>query len=165
LIFVTVGAQMPFDRLVGWVDDWALANDRGDVVAQIGPTGFVPRRLRVLPFLDPPEFRRTMEAADVIVSHAGMGTILTALELGKPILVVPRLGRQGETRNDHQVATADRFAADGLVCVAATPEELALRLRELEAGTGVRARISSRADDALLARIRAFVDGAPGSPR
>lgn len=165
MIFVTVGAQMPFDRLVGWVDDWADAAGRDDVVAQIGPTSFVPRRLRVLPFLDPPEFRRTMEAADVIVSHAGMGTILTALELGKPILVVARLGRQGETRNDHQVATAERFAADGLVQVATTPEELALRLRELESGTAARARISHRADDALLARIRAFVDGAPGSPR
>lgn len=165
MIFVTVGAQMPFDRLVGWVDDWAHSGERDDVVAQIGPTDLVPKRLRVLPFLDPPEFRRTMEAADVIVSHAGMGTILTALELGKPILVVPRLGSRGETRNDHQVATADRFAADGLVHVACSPEELALRLRELEQGAAVRTRISNRADDALLARIRAFVDGAPGSPR
>lgn len=165
MIFVTVGAQMSFDRLVGWVDDWAGSNDRDDVVAQIGPTDLVPKHLRVLPFLDPPEFRRTMEAADVIVSHAGMGTILTALELGKPILVVPRIGSRGETRNDHQVATADRFAADGLVRVARSPEELALGLAELEKGAAVRAPISNRADDALLARIRAFVEDAPRSRR
>ncbi len=165
LIFVTVGAQMSFDRLVGWVDDWALAGDRDDVVAQIGPSSFEPKRLRVLPFLDPPEFRRQVESADVIVSHAGMGTILTALELGKPILVVPRLGSLDETRNDHQVATADRFAADGLVLVARTPAELGLRLCELESGASSRSRISARADDALLARIRSFVDGGPGSRR
>ncbi len=165
LIFVTVGAQMAFDRLVGWVDDWAIASDRSDVLAQIGPSSFTPKRLRVLPFLDPPEFRRTLESADVIVAHAGMGTILTALELGKPILVVPRLGSLAETRNDHQVATADRFAADGLVVVARTAAELALRLRELESGAASRARISARADDALLTRIRSFVDGGPGSPR
>ena len=35
LIFVTVGAQMSFDRLIGWVDDWAVAVGRDDVVAQI----------------------------------------------------------------------------------------------------------------------------------
>ena len=161
MIFVTVGAQMAFDRLIGWVDDWAITSQRDDIFAQIGPSSFAPKRLRVLPFLDPPEFRRTMEAADVIVSHAGMGTILTALELGKPILVVPRLGSLAETRNDHQVATADRFAADGLIVAARTKEELTLGLRELESGAASRVRISPRADDALLARVRSFVEGGP----
>lgn len=159
MIFVTVGAQMAFDRLVGWVDAWAIAADRHDVVAQIGPSTLEPKRLQVLPFLDPPEFRRTMEAADVIISHAGMGTILTALELGKPIVVVPRLGNLAETRNDHQVASAERFAADGLLLVARSEEELALRLSELESGIAPRARISAQADEALMARIRSFVEG------
>lgn len=165
MIFVTVGAQMAFDRLVGWVDAWAIANDRHDVVAQIGPSTLEPKRLQVLPFLDPPEFRRTMEAADVIVSHAGMGTILTALELGKPILVVPRLGDLAETRNDHQVASAERFAADGLLLVARSEEELALRLSELESGIASRARISAQADEALMARIRSFIEGGPRTQR
>ena len=31
MIFVTVGAQMSFDRLVGWMDDWAERRDRGPV--------------------------------------------------------------------------------------------------------------------------------------
>lgn len=165
MIFVTVGAQMAFDRLVGWVDAWAIANDRHDVVAQIGPSTREPKRLQVLPFLDPPEFRRTMEAADIIVSHAGMGTILTALELGKPIVVVPRLGNLAETRNDHQVATADRFAADGLVVAARSEAELALRLRELGSGIVPRARISAQADEALMARVRSFVEGGPRTQR
>jgi UDP-N-acetylglucosamine transferase subunit ALG13 len=165
LIFVTVGAQMAFDRLVGWVDAWAIAADRNDVVAQIGPSALSPKRLQVLPFLDPPEFRRTMEAADIIISHAGMGTILTALELGKPIVVVPRLGNLAETRNDHQVASSERFAADGLLLVARSEAELALRLRELESGIAPRARISAQADEALMARIRSFAEGGPRTTR
>lgn len=165
MIFVTVGAQMSFDRLVGWVDTWAIEADRHDVVAQIGPSNLSPKRLQVLPFLDPPEFRRTMEAADIIISHAGMGTILTALELGKPIVVVPRLGSLSETRNDHQVASSERFAADGLLLVARSEAELALRLRELASGLAPRARISARADETLLARIRIFVDGGTRTPR
>ncbi len=165
LIFVTVGAQMSFDRLIGWVDDWAVAVGRDDVVAQIGPSDYVPRRLSVLPVLDPPEFRRTLASAECVVAHAGMGTILTALELGKPILVVPRRGDLAETRNDHQLATLERFAADGLVLGARTREELFAQMAVLEARQGERQRIAARAEDALLDRLRRYAVGEPWRPR
>jgi UDP-N-acetylglucosamine transferase subunit ALG13 len=158
LIFVTVGAQMPFDRLIGWVDDWAVSRDRRDVCAQIGPSAYQPRRLEVLPFLDPPEFRKRMRDARGVVSHAGMGTILTALELGKPILVVPRLGSLAETRNDHQVATARRFEEDGLVLAAYDEEQFRARMERLEA-LPERQRIGDRAAPELLSRLRGFVLG------
>jgi len=161
LIFVTVGAQMPFDRLIEWVDDWAVAGDRGDVCAQIGPSTYAPRRLRILPFLEPPTFRRTMAEAHCVVAHAGMGTILTALELGKPILVVPRHGDLGETRNDHQVATLARFEADGLVLGARTRDALFAQMPVLETQRLARARIASRAEDALLDRIRRYAVDEP----
>jgi UDP-N-acetylglucosamine transferase subunit ALG13 len=162
LIFVTVGAQMSFDRLIGWVDAWAEANDRDDVCAQTGPSAFTPRRVTVLPFMDPPAFRRQMNDASAIVAHAGMGTILSALELGKPILVVPRQGSLSETRNDHQVATARRLEADGLVIAAYDEAQFAARMNDLE-HAGPRDRIGDRADDALLARLRDFVLGEGGA--
>ena len=158
MIFVTVGAQMPFDRLVGWVDDWAVGRERDDVVAQIGPSEYAPRRLRVIPFMTPPEFRARLEEADVVVAHAGMGSILNALELGKPILVVPRHGDAGETRNDHQIATASRLEAEGLVRVADTPEEFERALDALENAT-VEARIGREAQPALIERLREYAFG------
>ncbi|MFT5695473.1 MAG: UDP-N-acetylglucosamine transferase subunit ALG13, partial [Myxococcota bacterium] len=132
MIFVTVGAQMSFDRLIGWVDDWAVANSRSDLAAQIGPSDFAPKALEVIPFMDPQEFRRRMVDATAVVAHAGMGTIITALELGKPILVVPRLGDLDETRNDHQVATANRLAEDGLILAAYNEHEFAEQMLLLE---------------------------------
>lgn len=167
MIFVTVGAQMPFDRLIEWMDEWAAAHGRGDVLAQIGPSTLEPRAIEVAPFMDPPRFRETLASADCIVAHAGMGTILTALELGKPILVVPRLGALMETRNDHQVATAERFARDGLVRMATTPEELDEGIAALEASPASRDRISAQASDELLARLRLFLTGDawPPEPR
>jgi UDP-N-acetylglucosamine transferase subunit ALG13 len=161
LIFVTVGAQMPFDRLIEWVDAWAVECDRSDVRAQIGPSSLRPRRVEVLPFMDPPTFRSQMEKADAVVAHAGMGTILTALELGKPILVVPRLGNRGETRNDHQVATAKRLAEEELVIAVYEQTAFAAGMEALEAA-GSRPRITGRASDALLARLREFVLGEGG---
>ncbi len=159
MIFVTVGAQMPFDRLIQWVDDWASTHERSDIAAQIGPSDFEPQTVEVLPFLDPQAFRRQMEEATAVVAHAGMGTIITALELGKPILVVPRLGKLDETRNDHQVATAKRLAEDGLVLAAYDEAEFSAQMQVLEQqATRARgdARIGSQASDSLLARVREF---------
>lgn len=155
MIFVTVGAQMPFDRLIGWVDDWAEAEGRDDVIAQIGTSSYVPRRLKVAPFMAPPEFRRRVAEAEAIVAHAGMGSIINALELGKPIVVVPRRAALGETRNDHQVATARRLEAEGLVRSADDPDQLAEQLRRI-AGDGPAATIAGQAQAALLDRLRSF---------
>jgi UDP-N-acetylglucosamine transferase subunit ALG13 len=158
LIFLTVGAQMPFDRLARLVDDWAGAIGRDDVVAQLGPTAFEPRHLKVVPFLEPPEFRQTNEKADAVVAHAGMGTILSVLELGRPLLVMPRLAALGETRNDHQVATARYFAQQGLVLAAFSDEELVAQLGLVESQAS-RPRIGVRGSEALLQRIRSYALG------
>jgi UDP-N-acetylglucosamine transferase subunit ALG13 len=97
-----------------------------------------------------------MTECSAVVSHAGMGTILTALELGKPILVAPRLGRLAETRNDHQTATAQRFVAEGLVRAAYDDAELERELDRLASlpPAPSDARITSRASESLLARVR-----------
>lgn len=148
---------MPFDRLIRWVDDWAVAEGRTDVVAQIGPSTYRPRQLEVVAFMAPPEFRKRVAEADAIIAHAGMGSIINALELGKPLVVVPRLSALGETRNDHQVGTARRLAEEGLVLEADRPELLAARIHEIESRTSV-ARISPHAQDSLLECLRSFAE-------
>lgn len=161
MIFVTVGHQMPFDRLVRAVDEWAANAGRDDVFAQIGETDYRPRHIEHAPKIEPAEFRRRMAEADTVVSHAGMGTILTALELGTPILVVPRLGRLMETRNDHQVATAQRFKLLGKVEVAMDETELPGALRQLD-GRCRNPTIQAQASPQLLDCVRAFIGGSEG---
>ncbi len=123
-VFVTVGAQMPFDRLVGAVDTWAGTHPEVTVVAQIGEGATPPRHLRHVPLLTPAEFRAEVAAADLVVSHAGMGTIITCLDLARPLVVFPRRGDRRETRNDHQVATAERLAGRPGIHVALESDEL-----------------------------------------
>jgi UDP-N-acetylglucosamine transferase subunit ALG13 len=158
VIFVTVGAQMPFDRLVRAVDEWAGARERTDVLAQIGRTEWRPRRIAWKQFMEPKEFRANVERADVIVAHAGMGSIITALELGKPILVMPRRGSLRETRNDHQVATAAQFARQARVAVAGDERELPSKLDEI-GKLAASERIPCFAPERLLSAIRAVIDG------
>ena len=158
MIFVTVGTQLPFDRLISAVDAWAGATTGADVFAQVGPTGLEPRHISYSRFISPAECRERMAAAQAIVAHAGMGTILSALELGKPLLIVPRRAALGEHRNDHQLATARRFAELGRVAVAFDETELPARLDELDR-IAAHEPISPFASDRLIGALREFIDG------
>ena len=156
MIFVTVGTQLPFDRMVRAVDEWAGSPGRGaDVFAQIGPGGYLPRHLRWARFLGADACNDLVLRSRAVVAHAGMGSILTALQLGKPILVMPRRGELGEHRNDHQVATARQFLAQGRVHVAFDEAELRRHLDGLEA-LPPGPRISTEASPALVAALRRF---------
>jgi UDP-N-acetylglucosamine transferase subunit ALG13 len=132
MIFVTVGTQLPFDRLIAAVDEWAQRANRNDVFAQIGESTLFPAALEWVRFLDPEETEQYIRGADVIIAHAGIGTIIAALEHNKPLLVLPRLKALGEQRTDHQVATARRFGELGLVKAAENTDELKRMLDELD---------------------------------
>jgi len=156
VIYVTVGTQLPFDRLIEAVDAWAGAAGARDVFAQIGPSAYRPRHIEFRPFISPEESRERMLAAGAIVAHAGMGTIISALELGKPLLVMPRQAALGEHRNDHQIATAERFGALGRITVASDATTLAAKLDELGA-LSAHERISPFASDRLISALSSFI--------
>jgi UDP-N-acetylglucosamine transferase subunit ALG13 len=75
-------------------------------------------------FLDFAELAALMDEAAVVVSHAGVGSILCALRAGHVPVVVPRLARHGETVDDHQLELARRLQANGLVTLVADAAEL-----------------------------------------
>jgi UDP-N-acetylglucosamine transferase subunit ALG13 len=158
VIFATVGTQLPFDRLVGAVDRWAATRAGLAVFAQVGPSALRPAAIAWERFVSPAECRERMRAADAIVAHAGMGTILTALELGTPIVVMPRAAALGEHRNDHQLATARRFAEQGSIAVAFDEAQLHAHLDALAAGdSAARRRIGPHAEGPLVETLRAFI--------
>jgi UDP-N-acetylglucosamine transferase subunit ALG13 len=163
MIFLTVGAQMPFDRLVRRVDSWAAMRGRNDLFAQIGNTALRPAHVEWTHFLDPLDYRRRLAEADVIVTHAGMGTILTALEFGRPILVLPRRADLRETRTDHQLGTAHALAEAHRISVAWNDDELLHSLDQLDQLPAPR-RVTSCASLPLLTALRAFIRGDAESP-
>jgi UDP-N-acetylglucosamine transferase subunit ALG13 len=158
MIFVTVGSQTPFDRLIRAVDEWARLHFETEVFAQIADGTYRPRYIRFTHFMKPAEFMSAVENSPVIVAHAGMGTIISALELGKQVVVMPRRASFHETRNDHQVATAKHFGVQGRIIVANDEHELANRLdhaitlRQADC-------IDAQASPQLLSTIRVFLEG------
>jgi len=106
MIFLTVGSQLAFDRLTKSVDEWASANPDVEVFGQIGESGYIPQHFKYATTLTPMEYQSMIDNSDIIISHVGMGTIITALDMGKPLLLLPRKAEYGEHRNNHQLATA-----------------------------------------------------------
>ncbi|RNC73211.1 MAG: glycosyl transferase family 28 [Desulfuromonadales bacterium] len=153
MIFVTVGTQLPFDRLIQAVDGWAGDNPGAEVFAQIGPTELRPRHLESVAFLKPDQADRLFRTATLVISHAGMGSIITSLKYRKPLLIVPRMASLGEHRNDHQLATAKWLGSRSGISVAWSEEEVPALIDGLlhssQAG-----EISDYADPQFIARLR-----------
>ena len=123
MILLTVGKQLPFDRLSRAVD--VLASElEMPVVGQIGETGFRPGNFEAHGNLPATAFEELARSAQVILSHAGIGSILLARRLGKPIVLMPRRAQLGEHRNDHQMATAKQLEGSPGIFVAWEEEEL-----------------------------------------
>lgn len=156
MIFFTVGHQLSFDRLMKAADAWAEQHPGTSCFAQVGTTGkYRPKHIEHLTTLTPHRFREKVEQSDLVVAHAGTGTILTALQFQRPVVVLARRAHLKETRNDHQWATAQRFSERGLVLWAESEQALAQKIEEarnFKAGS-----LTDHNRAALVQHLRAFV--------
>lgn len=113
MIFVTVGTQLPFDRLLDMVS--GAIEELAEPVqcqAQADSTEKSWSNIEKIGSVDTVAFASLLEEAKVVVGHANMGTIIQCLSLGKPLIIVPRLSKHGEYRNDHRVDTTEKFVSD-----------------------------------------------------
>lgn len=156
MIFLTVGTQFPFDRLVRAVDE-ALEQSalEDEVFAQVGLRGYRPEHMEWVETLEQEAFGERVAEARALIGHAGVGTILTALEGRKPLLVMPRLRRYGEIVNDHQVATARKFAEAGHVLAAYDEGEVLQKLVALRTFVPTPRRANP---EQVVARVRLFLE-------
>ena len=132
MILVTVGMQLGFDRLIEAMD--RLAPDLNTaVIAQTGKGRYVPRNMEAHEKIEPARFEPMFKSAEVIVSHAGIGSVLTAARYAKPIVLLPRRASLNEHRNDHQMATVRKLEGRPGILIAQDESELAERIREAQA--------------------------------
>lgn len=155
MIFVTIGTQLPFDRLIRIIDNLAPQLDE-EIIAQVYKRSFTPKNIKTVEFFAPDEFNDPFNKARLIISHAGMGTILSAMQKDKPIIIFPRIAAMGEHRTEHQLATARRFKEMGIVNVAMNEEELTTML--LNGKQTTLQHIGNSASPSLIQSIEEFID-------
>ena len=111
MIFVTLGFQkFQFNRMLVEIDRLI---DEGKIIdevfAQIGASDYKPKNFEYKDFLTQDEFKDYMKKADLVITHAGTGAIVTALKNDKLVIAIPRLARFGEHVDDHQIQLIDEF--------------------------------------------------------
>ena len=116
MIFVTVGGMRPFERLVIAMDRLAGELDE-EVIVQLGSTDYEPENCNHFRFMAADEMEELYGRARVVVCHAGIGSILTALKHSKPLVLVPRMKRYGEHIDDHQLEIAREMESRGMTVV------------------------------------------------
>jgi UDP-N-acetylglucosamine transferase subunit ALG13 len=156
MIFLTVGTQFPFDRLVKAIDhlfDEGLMPE--DVFGQIGVSTYKPRHFETVVSLEKNAYDDRFRQASAVISHAGMGAITMALDQGKPLLVMPRQKKYKEVVNDHQEALADKFEALGHILVARDEAQLREKVARLESFVP---RPRRAEPEAVALKVRYFLD-------
>jgi UDP-N-acetylglucosamine transferase subunit ALG13 len=156
VILVTVGMQLGFNRLIEAMD--RIAPSLGmEVVAQTGRGTYEPQNMQAHASIAPAEFEALVERSHLIVSHAGIGTVLTAQRLGKPIVLFPRRFDQGEHRNDHQLATSRQLQGRPGLLVAFDEAQLA---EKIAAGLAIEAgpNLPSKTRTQLTQAVTNFIE-------
>lgn len=153
MIFATCGAAgegLPFTRMMEALR--VLPAD--ELYVQHGPA-VPPPCAKAEPLMPFGKIIELMEAAEVVVCHGGVGSIVCALRTGHVPVAFPRLKRYSEISDDHQVELAQALAARGLVTVASNGPEL---LAAVEASR--RKTVGEGLDASQLgAAVRAAVQG------
>jgi len=162
VILVTAGNDLPFSRLMRHADAWAKAHPDERILAQTGrlqKSDYVPGSMPWVELLPADRFEHHCGEAKLIVAHAGMGSIITALAAGTPIVILPRLARLKEHRNDHQLATAKRFIGRPGLFVAWREDDLAGAIDQAltAPATSPGDRLAQFAPAGFTDRLRAFI--------
>lgn len=157
LLFATVGATLPYERLLDYVGD---AKRKGlipeQVVVQTGKGTPPVEGAQCFETLDFAEMKATLAKADIVVCHGGTGSIVTALQAGCRTIAIPRLFERGEHYDNHQLEITEAFEQRGLLFVARTREEFAAALVKARTATP---RLATTDPKGLIARLTEIVDG------
>ena len=132
MIFVTVGtSSWDFTRLVKEMDRIAGEIDE-EVVIQLSDIEYEPQNAKYFRFTSKEEIEGLYETARVVVSHAGVGSIISTLKHSKPGIVVPRRKEYGELVDDHQVEIARELEKERRIKVVWNMEDLEETLKNID---------------------------------
>ncbi len=115
MILVTLGTQdKGFPRLLEAIDEAITKKEITDkVIVQAGNTIYQSKNMEIISFLSMEDFEKYIQECDLLITHAGVGSIMTGLKNKKKIIAVPRLKEYQEHTNDHQKQIAEEFAKKG----------------------------------------------------
>ena len=113
MILVTLGTQkQQFTRLLEYIEK---SNIKDEIIVQAGFTKFESKKMKIFDFIDYDEMNKYIDEADLIITHAGTGSIVSALKKNKKVIACARLSKYQEHVDNHQEEILDVFYEEGYI--------------------------------------------------
>ena len=126
MILVLLGTQNnSFHRLLEEIDKLIEKGIiKEQVIVQAGHTKYESKKMEILDLIPQAELEKYQDEADLIITHGGVGSIMSSIKKGKKVIAIPRLHKYGEHVNDHQIEIVKRFNKNGCIIGLNRIEEL-----------------------------------------
>ncbi len=134
MILVTLGTQdKPFTRLLEKIDEQVkLGNITDEIIVQGGCTQYNSKAMKIFDLVPMERLEELINDADLIITHGGVGSIISSVKKGKKVVACPRLAKYGEHTNDHQLQIIRNFSQDGYILSFFENEDLGEILKRAE---------------------------------
>ena len=134
MIFVTLGTQdKSFVRLLEAIDKEIIkGNIKEKVIVQAGYTKYNSKNMCVFDLLDKDDFDKYIKECNLLITHGGVGSILTGLKNDKKVIAAPRLAKYNEHMNDHQKQIIERFTDAGYILAYNEGDDLGIILKNVK---------------------------------
>ena len=86
-----------------------------EVIVQAGYTKFQSDKMRIIDLISKEQLEQFQDEADLIITHGGVGSIISSIEKGKKVIAVPRMHEYGEHVNNHQIEIVKDFNDKGYI--------------------------------------------------
>lgn len=130
MILVTLGTQKEqFTRLLDYIEN---SNIEDEIIVQAGYTKYQSKKMKIFDFISYEEMNKYIDKADIIITHAGTGSVLTPLKKGKKVIACARLSKYNEHVDDHQVELVEVFKEEGYLLELSDEEPLDEIMRKIK---------------------------------
>lgn len=113
MIFVTLGTQkQSFERLLDYVEN---SNIKEKIIVQAGHTKYKSKKMQIFDFVSYEKMNQYIDKAEIVITHCGTGSIITALKKNKKVIACARLKKFSEHVDDHQCELLNIFSEEGYI--------------------------------------------------
>ena len=160
MILVLLGTQNnSFYRLLEEIDkNIENGNIQDKVVVQAGFTKYESNNMQIFDMIPQEELDDLLKEADLVITHGGVGSIMSAVKLGKKVIAVPRLKKYGEHVNDHQLEIINTFKKQGIIIGLNSVDELAKALSEAKGFETSGTRPKEQQENRIIKIIDTFIE-------
>ncbi len=135
-VLVTIGSMVEkkFTRLFKAIDELCDEGvlDGALITAQVGFDAYHSTRYNCFDMIADEQFKELIEESDLVISHAGTGTVTASIKKGKKVIIFPRMAQYDEHYDNHQIELAELFSKQGYVLLATTKDELKYCIQHLD---------------------------------